>query len=292
MAELPLSLDVYVECRLARLLSCARDLSWSSVQLALRACRLGEQAAAASLAGGSWTRAGVEAGDRLRWEGERRLAARVHAEDETKAVALLQRAVAEYEQVLATDRDVVATQRLVDEALFRLPDLFRRAIVALAGNETAATDPAPVAELLRVLALSLDLLDRPSAAGMADLRLRSQSTRYRAGESGTPGCGQPEPTSGRGLHRSERGRTPGWRRTLRRLRGWAGLYGQAVGMLAGDPSRIEQAAAVVAASRQLAMRTASRRVCGMPADNLARNWRISINVSRRRSSWCRNRVKI
>lgn len=248
VAELPAKFDVYVECRLARLLAACQELSWPSVQLALRACRLGEQAAAAPLVSGPWTRAGVDAGDRLRWDGERRLATRVHVEDEAEAVVLLQQAVAEYERALAASRDVVATQSLVDQAAFRLPELFRLAIVALADNEASATDPAAVAELLQTLALTLDLLDRPSAAGLADLR-RSRSQTEMALEKLGPGTAnkkRPTPSA----KATDRGQlTPEER--LHRLSDWAELYGQAIQVLARDPSGDRQLDVLVAASRQL-----------------------------------------
>ena len=191
----------------------------------------------------------MDAGDRLRWDGERRLATRVHAEDETEAVALLRRAVAEYERALAASRDVIATQRLVNQAMFRLPEFFRLAIAALADNDAAATDPAAAAELLQSLALTLDLLARPSAAGLADLR-RGRSQTEIALEKLSPATAANKTRPASSAEAADRGQlTPEER--LRRLSDWAELYGQAIQILARDPSGDRQVDAVVAASRQL-----------------------------------------
>ncbi len=249
VTELPAKFDVYVECRLARRLSACQELSWPSVQLALRACRLGEQAAAVALASGPWTRAIVDAGDRLRRDGERRLTTRIHVTDEAEATSLLRRSSAEYERALAAGREVVATQRVVNQAMFRLPELFHRAIIALAENDAAASDPGAVAELLPAVALTLDLLDRPSIAGLADLRRgRSQTgiALEKVGAATEANKKRPAPSA----KAADRGQlTPEER--LGRLKDWADLYGRAIQILARDPSGDRQLDAVVAASLQL-----------------------------------------
>ena len=170
IAELPSEFDRYVECRLARGLAGGGDVTWPNVQLALRARRLGESVAAETLESGDWTRGQIEQADRLRLAGERNLLAPVRPDDSSTAALMLRRAIVEYDQVVLRNHEVVTTQRLADEAMFYLHDYLHWSIISLAGANVAAFDPAELSQLLRHLTQAIELLDRPSAGRMPELR--------------------------------------------------------------------------------------------------------------------------
>jgi len=239
IAELPPEFDQYIECRLARILASRNDLAWSNVQLVLRACRRAEAVAAETLDSGGWTRSRIEQADRLRLAAERSLLGSVRPEDASKAVFMLRRAIAQYDQAAAWNRDAVAVQRLANEAMFCLPDYLHWSIVSLAGTESTAPDE--LSQLLDSLARAFELLDRPAVEKLSSLRrvrrqleLTTDKLQQRISEPDGP------------LSATDRAEN---RDRLPRLRQLAGLYGVSVRLLYGDlPNSDERAEAVAAAA--------------------------------------------
>ncbi len=83
---------------------------------------------------------------------------------------LLQRAIDEYEQADAWNRDVVALANLTSEALFCMPAYLHWLITSIPDADAVSPDPVMLEQLIGNLERSLSLLDRPSAVALPDVR--------------------------------------------------------------------------------------------------------------------------
>ena len=167
--ELPATWDRYTEIRTARQLVGRTDLGWLRVQQALRTVRIGERAAAraGTLA---WTRPLIERGDRQRRAGQQRLLQGVRPEEGEQAHALLAQAQQTYQEALELDVQVSAVQRAVQRLLYESPVWFRKTIRALPAAEDPVREILVDGDWLEELALAIELLDRPAAARLPELR--------------------------------------------------------------------------------------------------------------------------
>ncbi len=167
--ELPATWDRYAEIRTARQLVGRTDLDWLRVQQSLRTLRIGERAAAqaGTLA---WTRPLIERGDRQRRAGLQRLLQGVRPEEGEQADSLLTRAQQAYQEALELDVQVSAVQRAVQRLLYESPVWFRQAIRRLPAAEDPVRGLLIDGDWLAELALAIELLDRPAAARLAELR--------------------------------------------------------------------------------------------------------------------------
>lgn len=119
-AALPVEYDRFSEIRLARQLARLTRIDWTVVQLALETRTISEKLAADRMTL-PWIFERIEAGDRLRIAGERKLLDRIGRDRQEQAGRLLRQAQYVYREA-AADRDIIhSSNRVAHDLLARLP---------------------------------------------------------------------------------------------------------------------------------------------------------------------------